>query len=73
MQKKGNKRTFAQTNKQISIFHEGRVPKGSFQGDTFENLYGSRDGAVFKAYATNDLVFTPQEQEMFFQDKKVPP
>jgi len=35
---KGNKRRFAETNKQIKISHEGGVLKGSFQGDTFQNL-----------------------------------
>ena len=31
----------------------------------------SNDGGVLKAYATDDLVFTPEEQEMFSQDKQV--
>jgi len=43
-QRKGNKRRFAETNKQISISDEGGVLKGSFQGDTFENLQASNDG-----------------------------
>ena len=33
----------------------------------------SNDGGVLKAYATDDLVFTPEEQEMFSQDKQVQP
>jgi len=70
-QKKGNKRRFAETNKQIKISHEGGILKGSFQGDTFQNLQVSNNGGVLKAYATDDLVFTPKEQEMFSQDKQV--
>ena len=72
-QKKGNKRRFAKTNKQISISDEGGVLKGSFQGDTFENLQVSNDGGVLNAYATDDLVVMPQEQEMLSQDKQVRP
>jgi len=72
-QKKGNKRRFAKTDKQIKISHEGGVLKGSFQGDTFQNLQVSNDGGVLKAYATDDLVFMPQEQEMFSQDRQVQP
>jgi len=72
-QKKGNKRRFAETDKQIKISHEVGVLKGSFQGDTFQNLQVSNDGGVLKAYATDDLVFTPEEQEMFSQDKQVRP
>jgi len=34
--KKGNKRRFAETDKQIKISHAGGVLKGSFQGDTFQ-------------------------------------
>jgi len=37
-QKKGNKRRFAETDKQIKKSHEGGVLKGSFQGDAFQNL-----------------------------------
>ena len=33
----------------------------------------SNDGGVLKAYVTDDLVFTPEEQEMFSQDKQVQP
>ena len=33
----------------------------------------SNDGGVLKAYATDDVVFTPQEQEMFSQDRQVQP
>jgi len=72
-QKKGNKRRFAETDKQIKISHEGGVLKGSFQRDTFQNLQVSNDGGVLKAYATDDLVFTPEEPEMFSQDKQVRP
>jgi len=64
-QNKGNKRRFVETSKQIKISHESRVLKGSFQGDIFQNLQLSNDGGVLKAYATVDLVFTPQGQEMF--------
>jgi len=58
-QKKGNRRRFVETDKQIKISHEGGVLKGSFQGDTFQNLHVSNNGGVFMAYATDDLVFTP--------------
>jgi len=37
-QKKGNKRRFAEIDKQIKISHEVGVLKGSFQGDTCQNL-----------------------------------
>ena len=53
--KKGNKRRFVETNKQINISHEGGVLNGSFQGDTSENLQVSHDGGVLKAYAINNL------------------
>ena len=33
----------------------------------------SNNEGVLKAYATDDLVFTPKEQEMFSQDKQVRP
>jgi len=33
----------------------------------------SNDGGVLKAYATDDLVFTSEEQEMFPQDMQVRP
>jgi len=36
-QMKGNKRRFAETNKQISISHDGGVLKGSFQRNTLKN------------------------------------
>jgi len=62
-QNKGNKRIFVETNKQINIFHERGVLKGSFQGDTFENLQVSNAGGVLKAYVTDDLVFTPKNKK----------
>jgi len=31
------------------------------------------DGGVLKAYVTDDTIFTPQEQEIFSQDKQVGP
>jgi len=44
------------------------------QADVSETLQVSNDGGVLKAHATNDLVFTPQEQEMFFSaDEQVQP
>ena len=65
--KKGNtKRGFDEANKQINISHEGGVLKASFQADVSEALQVSHDGGVLKAHTTNDLVFTPQEKEMFF-------
>jgi len=72
-QKKDNKRRFAETHKQIKISYESGVLKGSFQGNIFQNLQVSNDGGVLKAYAMDDLVFTPEEQEMFSQDKQVQP
>ena len=60
-QKKGDRRRFVETNKQINISHEAGVLKGLFQGDTFENHQVSNDGGVLKAYATDDLIFTSQE------------
>jgi len=53
----------------VNISHEGGVLKGSFHGDTFENLQLSHNRGVLKAYAINHLVFTAQEQELFSQDK----
>jgi len=68
-QEKGNKRRFIVTDEQVNISREGGVLKGSFQGDTSENLHVSYDWGALKAYAINDLVFTPQEQELFSQDE----
>jgi len=73
--KKGNnKRGFDEANKQINISHESGVLKASFQADVSETLLVSNDEGVLKAHAMNDLVFTPQEQEMFFSaDEQVQP
>jgi len=49
-----NKRGLAKENQKLNI-----------SLDTFKNLQISHDGGILKAYTTNDMVFTPQEQEMF--------
>lgn len=64
--KANNKKGFDEANEQVNISHEGGALKASFQADVSEALRVSHDGGVLKAHATNDLVFTPQEQEMFF-------
>ena len=71
MWKKGNKRRFVGTNKQINVSHKGRVLKGSLQGGTAENLQLSHDRGVRKAYVINNLISTPQEKDMFSQDKQL--
>jgi len=58
-QKKQYKGKVVKTDRQVNISYKGSVLKGSFQGDTSENLQVAHDGGVLKAYATNDLVFTP--------------
>ena len=47
--------------------------KASFQGNTSNNLQIAHDAGILKAYATNNMVFTPQEQEMFSQNENVQP
>jgi len=70
-QGKGNERRFIVTDEQVNISYEDGVLKGLFQGDTSENLNISHGGGVLKACVINDLVFIPQEQELFSQDKHV--
>jgi len=62
---KKNKRGLAKENRKLNTSLKSGVLKASFQENTFENLQISHDGGILKAYTTNDMVLTPQEQEMF--------
>ena len=68
-----NKGGLAKENQKLNISLESGVLKASFQDNTLENLQISHDGGILKAYTTNDMVFTPQEQEMFSQNEQVQP
>ena len=63
--KDNNESRLVKTSKQINISYENGVFKASIQGDVTETLQVLQDRRVLKAYATNYMIFTPQEQEMF--------
>jgi len=63
---KKNKRGLAKENQKINISLESGVLMASFQENTLKNPQKSHNGGILKAYTTNDMVFTPREQEMFF-------
>jgi len=64
-----NKRGLVKENRKLNMSLESGVLKVSFSENTSENLQISYDGGTLKAYTTNDMALTPQEQEMFSQSE----